>query len=141
MTINIDPFTSIIVLDPVVVELLNNIIQGSCFDTSDGVILNFNPIQDSRGHSLHHPMKFSIGPDGNIQCLTVYSKSTSPPVAEADWNFIKGIFTHHCETNDIETGRAQFLLRCRNLVGHVKASQYEVTVAPLFTQPKSVQTT
>ena len=141
MAIQINPFTKITLLDPGFVELLNNNIQESSFDTSDGVILNFNPIQDSMGHSLHHPMKFSIGPDGKIQYLTVYSKSASPPVAEADWNFIEGIFTHYGETKILETARAQFQFQCRHLVGLVKASQYEVTVAPLITQPKSTQTT
>ena len=138
----LNPFTCITLLDPGFVQSINTVVEGTKINTSDGVILTFNPNTYSGGRNNLSPMELTIDPGGNIQYLIVYSSSATHRVVEANWDFIEGTFTQFDEIiSDLAAGRALFQLLTRNLSGQVNAALYQITLTPLLGQPQTAQST
>jgi hypothetical protein len=139
MSLKLNPATSITFLDSDFVQLINDILQESIVDVSGGVILCFH----KPGQSKKHPLEISIDQKGNLKYFIVLANSGTPPATELDWDFTRNLFTQFGDSNDLETGRAQLHLWCRNLAGLSNSGVYEVTVTPQFDRSlgKSIQST
>jgi hypothetical protein len=140
MSLKLNPVTSITFLDSDFVHLINHILQESIVDLSGGVILCFHKAEQSKSH----PLEISIDRRGNLKYFIVLANSGIPPVAELVWNFTENRFSQFGGGgNDLETGRAQLHLWCRNLASLSNSGAYEVTVTPQFDPSlgKSIQST
>ena len=145
MTIQINPFTKITMLDPDFVQIINNIIRKSSANISNGVILYFRDPDYSADTSGHHPAEISIDPEGNLQYVTDFSYAGIPPHAELekelDWDFTCNRFSQGGRDFEIECGRALLFLYTRNFCAYFETGVYEVTVTPQSQQSKTIQTT
>ena len=134
MTIQINPFTKITLLDPDFVQLLNTVLRESSSDTSNGVILNFRDPNYSAETGGYHPVEISIDPEGNLQYVTDFSYSV-PPFAELekelDWDFTCNRFSQLGHDFDLASGRALLGLYTRNFCAYCASDVYEVTVTPI----------
>lgn len=142
MNLKLNPFTSITLLDPEFVQAINTILACSPVNTSDGVILTFNPDNQPGGHNNLSPLELAVDPDGNMQYLIVYSQSVPSRSIEASWNFTDGTFTQFDETTtELVAGRGSLQLITRNLSGQLKATLYQIDIAPLFDQTQTALST
>jgi hypothetical protein len=139
--------TSITFLDSLFVQLINDILDKSPGDVSNGVILNFrDPTYSAESGGLH-PVEISIDPEGNLQYITDFSYAGIPPCAELekelDWDFTCNRFSQFGRDFDLECGRALLGLYIRNFCAYFESGVYEITVTSQFDRShrKSIQST
>jgi hypothetical protein len=134
MTMQINPYTKITLLDPDFVQAINNILESSS-DTSNGVVLNFRDPTYSATAGGFHPVEIAIDGDGDLTYLTDFSYVGIPPYTELekelDWDFLQGRFSQFGCDYDLECGRGLLNLYLKNVTAYSKSGYFEVEVTSI----------
>jgi len=78
MTITVNPQTSITILPPGFVSVLDDLLKDTSLDTSEIVALNFRDPTYSAINGGYHPVEIHVDSKGNILCITDFSFAGIP---------------------------------------------------------------
>jgi hypothetical protein len=132
----IKPQTTITVLDPKFVTLLNEQLKDTLLGPSDVIALNFRDTTYSAEHGGYHPVEIHVDSKGEILSITDFAYFGCPPMVELgielDWSFIEhGYFRQFDSMYDLECGRSLLGLYLANFTGYYKSGVYQVEVTRL----------
>ena len=131
----INPQTTITMLDPEFVTLINEQLKDTSFDDTGIIALNFRDPTYSSESGGYHPVEIHVNPKGDILCITDFAYFGSPPFVELgielDWNFEQDTFRQFDSFHDLECGRALLGLYTRNFAAYYESGVYQVVVTTL----------
>jgi hypothetical protein len=135
MPLKLTAATSITFLDSLFVQLINDILDKSPGDVSNGVILNFRDPTYSAENGGFHPVELAVSPKGDLLYLTDFSFAGMPPFVELgielDWNFERDSFRQFDSFYGLECGRGLLGLYTKNFAAYYEGGCFEVEVTPL----------
>ena len=135
MSIEINPQTSITILSPDFVSVLNDLLKDTSLDASEIAALNFRDATYSAESGGYHPVEIHVDSKGNILCITDFSFAGVPPFVELgielDWSFEHDQFRQFDSTYDLECGRGLLGIYLANFAAFYESGVYQVEVTTL----------
>jgi hypothetical protein len=118
----INPQTTITMLDPGFVTLLNEQLKDTTLSDSGIVALNFRDPTYCYENGGFHPVEIHVDSNGDIQCITDFAYFGQPPFVELgielDWNFEHDSFRQFDSFYELECGRSLLGLYTRNFTAY-----------------------
>jgi hypothetical protein len=131
----INPQTTITMLDPEFVTLLNEQLNDTSLNGSNIIALNFRDPTYSATEGGYHPVEIHVDDGGNLLCLTDFAYFGKPPFVELgielDWSFEHDSFRQFDSFYDLECGRSLLGLYTRNFTAYYHCGVYDVEVTAL----------
>ena len=135
MSIEIISQTSITILSPDFVSVLDDLLKDTSLDASEIVALNFRDHSHSAENGGFHPVEIHVDSKGNILCITDFSFAGIPPFVELgielDWSFEHDQFRQFDSMYDLECGRSLLGLYLANFTAYYKSGVYQVEITTL----------
>ena len=135
MTITVNPQTTITMLDPDFVSVVNDLLKDTTLDAPEIVALNFRDPTYSAENGGYHPVEIHVDANGKILCVTDFSFAGVPPFVELgielDWSFEQDSFRQFDNMYDLECGRSLLGLYLANFTAYYKSGIYQVEVTRL----------
>ena len=135
MSIEINPQTSITILSPDFVSVLNDLLKDTSLDASEIVALNFRDPTYSAENGGYHPVEIHVDSKGDILSITDFAYFGIPPFTELgielDWSFEQDSFRQYDCMYDLECGRGLLGLYLSNFTAYYHAGVYRVEVTTL----------
>jgi len=135
MTITVNPQTSITILPPGFVSVLDDLLKDTSLDASEIVALNFRDRTYSAENGGFHPVEIHVDSKGDILSITDFAYFGSPPMAELgielDWSFENDQFRQFDNMYDLECGRSLLGLYLANFTAYYESGVYQVEVTRL----------
>jgi hypothetical protein len=133
--IKINPQTTITMLDPEFVTLLNEQMKDTSLDGSGVVVLNFRDPTYSAESGGYHPVEIHVNSKGDILCITAFAYFGAPPFVELgielDWSFEHNSFRQFDSFHDLECGRALLGIYLANFAAYHRSGVYQVEITEL----------
>ena len=135
MTITVNPQTTITMLDPDFVSVVNDLLKDTTLDAPEIVALNFRDPTYSAENGGYHPVEIHVGSKGEVLSITDFAFFGCPPMVELgielDWSFEQDSFRQFDSMYDLECGRGLLGLYLANFTAYYRSGVYQVEVTTL----------
>jgi hypothetical protein len=131
----IKPQTTITMLCPGFISILDTILNDTPHNSSEIVALNFRDSTYSAEHGGNHPVEIHVNSKGDVLSITDFAYFGMPPMVELgielDWSFEHDYFRQFDSMYDLECGRSLLGLYLANFTAYYNSGVYEVEVTRL----------
>ena len=115
--------------------ILQQLIDQSTIDTSNGVVINFRDPDYSAEHGGYHPVEIALSANGTLLYLTDFAYAGLPPFAELvkeiDFDFSMQLFQHMGTDHPLSKGKALYRLWQANFCAYYQQRVYQTEVNSL----------
>jgi len=125
MTIKINPQTSITILSPGFVSVVNELLKDTSLDASEIVALNFRDPTYSTSNGGYHPVEIHVNSKGDILSITDFAYFGAAPFIELgielDFSFEHDQFRQFDNMHDLVCGRSLLGLYLANFTAYYES--------------------